>query len=174
MFKHILFISTFLNRLLFLISKHPLGIGLILIFQTILISLLSRIRAINFWFSYILFLIFVGGLLILFIYVISLASNEIFNFSLKIFINKISLFFIFIFLLYFIDFYLLNFFNKNLESFKLEDSKILTLESRELINKIYNFPRNIITIILIIYLFLCLIAICKIINIFEGPLRPKF
>lgn len=174
MFKHLLLGITFLNSVLFLISKHPLGIGLILIFQTLLISLLSGINAFNFWFSYILFLIFVGGLLILFIYVISLASNEIFNFSLKIFLNKTILFILFIFFIYFLDLFLINFFNKNLEIIKLENLKILTLESREILNKIYNFPRRIITIILIIYLFLCLIAICKIINIFEGPLRPKF
>lgn len=174
MFKHLLLISSFLNRLLFLISKHPLGIGLILIFQTLLIRLLSGINTLNFWFSYVLFLIFVGGLLILFIYVISLASNEIFNFSLKIFLNKIILLILFIFCIYFFDLYLINFFNKNLELAKFENLKILNLESAEILNKIYNFPRRIITIMLIIYLFLCLIAICKIINIFEGPLRPKF
>lgn len=174
MVKHFILILTFLNRLLFLISKHPLGIGLILIFQTLLIRLLAGANTLNFWFSYILFLIFVGGLLILFIYVISLASNEIFNFSLKIFLNKLILLILFIFCTYFFDLYLINFLNKNLESIKFENLKILTLESREILNKIYNFPRRIITIILIIYLFLCLIAICKIINIFEGPLRPKF
>ena len=174
MFKYLLLFLIFLNRVLFLITKHPLGIGLILIFQTLLIRLFSRIRALNFWFSYILFLIFVGGLLILFIYVISLASNEIFNFSLKIFINKIFIFSSSITIIFLLDFYLINFFNKNIEVLKLENTKITNFESAELINSIYNFPGNIITIILIIYLFLCLIGICKIINIFEGPLRPKF
>lgn len=174
MIKHLIIITTFLNRVLFIISKHPLGIGLILIFQTLLISIISRINSLNFWFSYILFLIFVGGLLILFIYVISLASNEIFNFSLRIFFNKIILFFIIIIFILFLDYILLNFLRKNSEVIKIENIKFLNLETRELLNKIYNFPRRIITIILIIYLFLCLIAICKIINIFEGPLRPKF
>jgi len=174
MSKHFLIITIFLNRILFIISKHPLGMGLILIFQTLLISLVARINRFNFWFSYILFLIFVGGLLILFIYVISLASNEMFNFSLKILLNKWIFFLVFIFIIYFLDFSLINFFNKNSDIFKIENLKILNIETNELINKIYNFPRRIITIILIIYLFLCLIAICKIINIFEGPLRPKF
>lgn len=169
-----LLIITLLNRLLFLISKHPLRIGLILIFQTLLIRIVSRINALNFWFSYILFLIFVGGLLILFIYVISLASNEIFNFSLKIFLNKIRLLLIIFIILSFLDFYFTNFLNNSIETLKFYNFRILEIEIKELINKIYNFPRRIITILLIIYLFLCLIAICKIINIFEGPLRPKF
>jgi len=174
MLKQILFLITLLNSFLFLVSKHPLTIGLILIFQTLLIRLTSRINSINFWFSYILFLIFIGGLLILFIYVISLASNEIFNFSLKVFLNILIFLFILIFLSFFIDFYFSNFFNNSIEILKLYKFNLLDLEIRELINKIYNFPRRIITILLIVYLFLCLIAICKIINIFEGPLRPKF
>ena len=37
--------------------------------------------------------------------------------------------------------------------------------------KLYNFPTNIITIILALYLFLTLIVVVKITNIFEGPLR---
>jgi NADH-ubiquinone oxidoreductase chain 6 len=41
-----------------------------------------------------------------------------------------------------------------------------------LLIKIYNFPINIITILLVNYLFLTLIATVKITNIFKGPLRP--
>lgn len=41
------------------------------------------------------------------------------------------------------------------------------------LNKLYIFPINLITILLIIYLFFTLIAVVKITNIFEGPLRPK-
>lgn len=54
----------------------------------------------------------------------------------------------------------------NLNSFINEDSISL--------NKLYNFPTNILTILLINYLFLTLIAVVKITNIFEGPLRPKY
>lgn len=38
--------------------------------------------------------------------------------------------------------------------------------------KLYNYPTNFITILLINYLLLTLIAIVKITNIFFGPLRP--
>lgn len=55
---------------------------------------------------------------------------------------------------------------KTINSFLLENS--LTL------NKLYNFPINLITIIIIAYLFLTLITVVKITNIFEGPLRPNF
>lgn len=53
----------------------------------------------------------------------------------------------------------------NIKSFITENSFIL--------NKLYSFPINLITILLIIYLFFTLIAVVKITNIFEGPLRPK-
>lgn len=39
------------------------------------------------------------------------------------------------------------------------------------LNKLYNFPINFITILLINYLFLTLIVIVKITNINKGPLR---
>lgn len=115
-----------------------------------------------------------GGILVLFIYVTSLASNEIFSFSIKIFcINFIIIFFI-ISLLIFIDKTILTSYITNLE---IDSITLITSYLNEnvlILNKLYNFPINLITIILIIYLFLTLIAIVKITNIFEGPLRPKF
>lgn len=154
--------------------KHPLAIGLILLFQTFFICLLSGFITKTFWFSYVLFLIFLGGILVLFIYVTSLASNEIFNFSIKLLIIRATIFSSIFLLFIFIDKniiinYLINYENESIiltKSFLIENSIIL--------NKLYNFPINIITIILIIYLFLTLIAVVKITNVFEGPLRPRF
>lgn len=128
----------------------------------------------TFWFSYILFLIFLGGLLVLFIYVTSLASNEIFNFS-----NKITFLYLFMitasifFVTFFIDkaFFINNFINLDRE--RITIIKTFIKENSLILNKLYNFPINLITILLIIYLFLTLIAVVKITNIFEGPLRPK-
>jgi len=50
-----------------------------LILQTLLVALISGLIIDRFWFSYILVLIFLGGILILFIYVAALASNEQIN-----------------------------------------------------------------------------------------------
>lgn len=153
--------------------KHPLAIGLILLIQTFLICLIIGLIIKSFWFSYILFLIFLGGLLVLFIYVTSLASNEIFSFSRKIIFN-ITFFYI-IFIIFFIinDKLILINYLKNFEISKINNKASFFLENRLILNKLYNFPTNIISIILIIYLFFTLIAIVKITNIFEGPLRPK-
>jgi NADH-ubiquinone oxidoreductase chain 6 len=51
--------------------------------------------------------------------------------------------------------------------------KLLIEKNKIILNKIYNFPINIITIILVFYLFLTLITSVKITNIFKGPLRTK-
>jgi NADH-ubiquinone oxidoreductase chain 6 len=62
----------------------------------------------------------------------------------------------------------------NYETDNLINIKRYLIENSLILNKLYNFPINLITIILIIYLFLTLIVVVKITNIFEGPLRPRF
>jgi hypothetical protein len=51
--------------------------------------------------------------------------------------------------------------------------KSFIIENSLNLNKLYIFPINLTTILLIMYLFFTLIAVVKITNIFEGPLRPK-
>lgn len=173
-FYSLIYLLNFLCSVSFLLANHPLAIGLSLLIQTILIVLLTGILIKTFWFSYILFLIFLGGILVLFIYVISIASNEIFSFSIKIsgFFLIIIINSTIIFLL--LDKSIINNYLKNHEISPLINQAIYILENNLILNKLYNFPANLITTILIIYLFLTLIAAVKITNNYEGPLRPKF
>lgn len=48
---------------------------------------------------------------------------------------------------------------------------MLLKENSLRLNKLYNYPTNIITILLINYLLITLIAIVKITKLFYGPLR---
>lgn len=159
---------------MFTLIKHPLSIGLTLLLQTLLICTIRGIIAKTFWFSYVLFLIFLGGMLVLFIYVTSLASNEIFNFSLKLLILNLTILILSRATLLIIDQAPLLNYIKNYELTPINLSTYFLEENSVILNKLYNFPINLITIILMIYLFLTLIAIVKITNIFEGPLRPNF
>jgi NADH-ubiquinone oxidoreductase chain 6 len=157
-----------------LLITHPLAIGIILMFQTLTICLLTSFFAQTYWFSYVLFLIFLGGILVLFIYVTSLASNEIFSFSIRIFIFSTIIISLFLLLSFFLDkIIIINYF-KNLELININFIKSFIDENNLILNKLYNFPINFITVMLIIYLFLTLIAAVKITNVFEGPLRPSF
>uniref|UniRef100_A0AB39A6R1 NADH-ubiquinone oxidoreductase chain 6 n=1 Tax=Harnischia angularis TaxID=3231395 RepID=A0AB39A6R1_9DIPT len=176
MMQNLMFILLIISAFSFSMMNHPLSMGIMLMTQTLLIALFTGTLTKSFWFSYSLFLIFLGGMLILFMYMTSIASNEMFKFSVNLkmmslisFIILSALLFIFIF-----DFKML-FFNKifNIDNSNLIEMKNLFMENNLTLNKLYNFPMNIITILLINYLFLTLIATVKITNIFEGPLRPK-
>nr|UOU85315.1 NADH dehydrogenase subunit 6 [Mycomya fimbriata] len=159
--------------MLFTQMKHPMSMGMLLLIQTFLISLLVGLMHKTFWFSYILFLIFLGGMLVMFIYVTSLSSNEMFSISNKL----ISIFIILtitILLSYiFLDLtYMLNI--NNYEMTKFNNLNNYMNENLNNLNKLYNFPTNLITFFMINYLFLTLIIAVKITDFFYGPLRPSF
>lgn len=127
----------------------------------------------SFWFSYILFLVIIGGMLILFIYISSLASNEKLNFSTQPIIKFFIIFNLTIFCIVFIDkFYNMNIFinediNNNIFNYLINENYLS-------LSKIYNQPNNFLIILLIIYLLLTLVIVVKITNLFNGPLRPKY
>lgn len=110
-------------------------------------------------------------MLVLFIYVISLASNEIFNLSKKLIYIRLIIFILIIVINIILDKSIINTFNNNNEIIILNNLKSYLRENSLFLNKLYNYPTNIITIILINYLLLTLIIIVKITNIFYGPLR---
>nr|UPX88626.1 NADH dehydrogenase subunit 6 [Ptychoptera scutellaris] len=172
MIQIILYSLSMIMSVIFMQMKHPLAMGMMLLIQTFLISMTMGIISKTFWFSYILFLIFLGGMLVLFIYVTSLASNEMFSFSFKSYF--ISIFIIMGTLLFsiMVDPMFLKSLIMNNEMSTILTSQSFIQENTLNLNKLYNFPTNIITIMMMNYLFLTLIAVVKITNVFYGPLRP--
>nr|QIA46730.1 NADH dehydrogenase subunit 6 [Dermestes maculatus] len=162
----IMILMTFLSFML-IITKHPMSMGGVLLFQTILITINSGFFFHSFWYSYIIFLVMIGGMLILFIYMTSVASNEKFKFSLKsILLMPISMLMIFSLKeMFTYSFFwnkseMLNFFNQN--------NQILSM------SKFFNEPFMMIMMMMMIYLLITLIAVVKITNINYGALRQKF
>nr|ASY97986.1 NADH dehydrogenase subunit 6 [Taumantis sigiana] len=153
--------------IIFMFLNHPLSMGLILFLQAIILCLMSGSISLTFWFSYILLLIYLGGMLVLFMYITSLASNEMFFYSKKIFIMLMILPFTYIFMYYVIDLK----FSINLYEMLENNMIIYKLMPNNFLLKMYNQPINMITILIASYLFLTLIAVVKIINIYKGPLR---
>nr|YP_010952512.1 NADH dehydrogenase subunit 6 [Neogurelca himachala]WMQ52767.1 NADH dehydrogenase subunit 6 [Neogurelca himachala] len=151
---------------------HPLSMGLMILFQTLLMCMLSGMMIKTYWFSYILFLTFLGGLLVLFIYVSSIASNEMFYFSMNMKIFYLILFFIMIFI-QFLFFKNLNWMNLfiNSEMNNFDNFLFFNNDNKINLNKLYNNYSSMLMMLLIIYLFITLIAVVKITNIFYGPLR---
>nr|WGO57480.1 NADH dehydrogenase subunit 6 [Perisphaerus sp. 3 ZQW-2023b] len=161
--KMMLINISMMLSIIFTQMNYPLALGLILLIQTIMISTITGFMAQSFWFSYTLFLIFLGGMLILFIYVTSLIANEIISLSTKTILMN-SIIFMMISLL-------INSPSLNMNN---HESMIFFNTNNELplfLVKIYNQPSGLITIMLAMYLFITLIAVVKITSISKGPLR---
>nr|YP_010865965.1 NADH dehydrogenase subunit 6 [Dicerapanorpa magna]WGT92198.1 NADH dehydrogenase subunit 6 [Dicerapanorpa magna]WGT92210.1 NADH dehydrogenase subunit 6 [Dicerapanorpa magna]WGT92224.1 NADH dehydrogenase subunit 6 [Dicerapanorpa magna]WGT92237.1 NADH dehydrogenase subunit 6 [Dicerapanorpa magna] len=174
MFQFLFLMLNMIISFIFTQMKHPLAMGLILLIQTLLICLMTGLITKTFWFSYILFLVFLGGMLILFIYMTSLASNEMFTFSsnLMLFIMLMISMSTIILLILDQNIWIFNFMNLDMSTFT--NMSFLNMNENSLnLTKLYNLPTSFITIMLINYLFLTLIVIVKITNIFYGPLRQK-
>nr|QRW36277.1 NADH dehydrogenase subunit 6 [Deronectes moestus] len=174
MFLMMLMLNMSLS-MIFLFLNHPMSMGLILMIQTICITFMTGFMSYSMWFSYILFLIMVGGMLILFMYMTSLASNEKFKFSSKILYLMITMIFIITIMMMFMDFSMINSMFKTSNSIELINKMInLKNENSYSMNSMYNKPNFIITILMINYLLLTLIAMVKITKFNYGPLRQKF
>nr|WBR65740.1 NADH dehydrogenase subunit 6 [Layahima yangi] len=169
------FLLTSMNMIMslnFIQIKHPLAMGLTLLIQTIIISLTSGLFTYSFWFAYILFLIMLGGMLVLFIYVTSLASNELFSFSMKsLFISMIMLSLLTITLMFTDNLMLMT---NSLEMIKMYPESNMFTENELNLIKLYNNPTMNITIMMINYLLLTLVVVVKITNINYGPLRQSY
>nr|QOL00553.1 NADH dehydrogenase subunit 6 [Ceracris nigricornis nigricornis] len=164
-------IMTFSNMLNFNFIKlnHPMSMMMFIIMQTFLIGIMTGTMMESFWLSYILFLTFLGGMLVLFIYITSIASNEMFKIK-SISIIIIIYMMIIINIIMNIDKMMSTEMIKNTEIMNLNYSINFKEMSTSLV-KLYNHPTVIITIMMMIYLFITLLAVVKITNINQGPMR---
>nr|WRO45023.1 NADH dehydrogenase subunit 6 [Cantharis brunneipennis] len=164
----ILFMMIVLLSISPLFLNHPLSLGLNLLLQTILIAAITGIMSLNFWISYLLFLVMVGGMLILFMYMTSIASNEKFFFSKNLMITAIILVSVMTSYILFIS--LTNFYpTKNLDSIEFLNFSIYEISP----NKYFINNSKFVLSMLIVYLFITLIAIVNISSNNFGPLRQK-
>nr|QNG56207.1 NADH dehydrogenase subunit 6 [Pediacus taiwanensis] len=166
MFQNLILLLMILS-FLFLFMNHPIAMGSILLIQTFLITLITGIMTFNFWYSYIIFLVMIGGMLILFMYITSIASNEKFLFSTKLLmISSLMLLFLFPMKK---DFMKSNYlmFNEMFNNMKMNFNMNIFM------NKFMFYPHMMLYLMVIIYLFITLIATVKIINIKYGPLRQS-
>nr|UFK32158.1 NADH dehydrogenase subunit 6 [Michalowskiya breviprocessa] len=153
MMKFMIVISSVISML-----KSPMSMGMMLLLQTMMMIMLMNLIMVSSWFTMITFLMMIGGLLILFTYMSSIASNEKFKL-------KINLTMIMIILLMLTDEMMINWqINENQELMEL-DSKDYSL------TKLYNKKSMIMTIMLVMYLLLTMISVSKIVKHHEGPLR---
>nr|YP_010868540.1 NADH dehydrogenase subunit 6 [Alpheus brevicristatus]WGU20735.1 NADH dehydrogenase subunit 6 [Alpheus brevicristatus] len=165
-------LSSFLlasTSFLFTRLRHPLAMGLTLILQTALICLSTSSSSNFVWMSYILFLIFMGATLVLFIYVASLASNEMFSLSFPLTFITLSPLALATLPIMLKD-ELIHPLKPNNEMSSLISSEMI-FDPTFSLGMIYNPSCSSLTSFMILYLLLTLIVIVKLSSSSAGPLR---
>nr|AEH05041.1 NADH dehydrogenase subunit 6 [Plutella xylostella] len=172
-----IFISLTMMTISFMMypMNHPMSMGMMILIQSMLTCLISGMMINSYWFSYILFLTFLGGLLVLFIYMSSIASNEIFKISnnyLIIFtLMMMTNILISIYFMYNLNW--MNFSsNKEMNNF-FSIFSFFNNEEKNNLSKLYNNQTFLLMLMMIIYLLITLLAVVKITTIFYGPIRSS-
>nr|YP_009350270.1 NADH dehydrogenase subunit 6 [Apilitermes longiceps]AQP26720.1 NADH dehydrogenase subunit 6 [Apilitermes longiceps] len=149
-----------LTSIMFTQMKHPMAMGMMLLMQTTMVCLISGTMYKSFWFSYILFMIMIGGMLVLFMYMTSLASNEMFSPS-----NKMMMLLPALPILMYIMETTIN--NKEMNTHETMEENETTITTTVM----YNQMMGTMTTLLVLYMLMTLIVVVNIINVSKGPLR---
>nr|YP_008994360.1 NADH dehydrogenase subunit 6 [Cistopus taiwanicus]AGS15333.1 NADH dehydrogenase subunit 6 [Cistopus taiwanicus] len=146
-----------------IILVQPLSLGFMIMMISIFMSVLVSFFVYS-WYGYMLFLVYVGGLLVMFMYIISLVPN-------LIFFSKGMVMYM---LIGFVSFFLMNMFtmyiymDMSLMMVKIMEIKFVSLGMSSLLMSKFNFFCY---VFLGVLLLLILISVVKICYYCEGPLR---
>nr|YP_009503283.1 NADH dehydrogenase subunit 6 [Bathytoma punicea]AXA45203.1 NADH dehydrogenase subunit 6 [Bathytoma punicea] len=159
----IIFSMTFSSLLVLPLMSQPLSLGLVIMVSTLLMCTISAM-VLSQWYGYILFLIYVGGLLVMFAYVAALSPNVLFGHGTPLlFFTTMTILLILFFYLYpFIDLSSLG----NLDTF--EKLKFLKNYGVELVSP----QMTSILIGLALILLINLIVVVKVCYYRHASLRP--
>nr|QWX95341.1 NADH-ubiquinone oxidoreductase chain 6 [Merocoris curtatus] len=157
----LLFLSLMALSLIFMWLNHPISMGITIIAQTLIVAMITGLSLGSFWFSYIIMITMLSGMLVLFIYMASVASNEKFFTSIKLIISTTMILTLGIFMQY------------SSENYDNEFLNIMTTMSTESLslNSLFNCKFKMITMMMVMYLFFTMVTVSHIVNISEGPLR---
>nr|YP_010311850.1 NADH dehydrogenase subunit 6 [Leptocorisa costalis]UNA68834.1 NADH dehydrogenase subunit 6 [Leptocorisa costalis] len=145
--------------IMFMMLKHPLSMGITIIVQTMIISAIVGLMMGSFWFSYIIMITMLSGMLVLFIYMASVASNEKLVPSMKM--TAMMIMMIMASIAY----------SNNMENNDKEMIMMMTTPENISLNNLFNMKHKFATMMLVAYLFFTMITVSFIVNISEGPLR---
>uniref|UniRef100_A0AAU8G8E9 NADH dehydrogenase subunit 6 n=1 Tax=Colposcenia ignota TaxID=3230277 RepID=A0AAU8G8E9_9HEMI len=159
MLKIMLFFML-INSWLFSLFTYPIPLGFMIMCQTLFTCIFIRAMTSSSWLTMTMFLIMVGGLMIIFLYMTSISSNNMMKE-----IKKTKIFFIII-LWYPISMMFINF--NTLESLSLIDSF-----NKEFL-KMFSSTNYQSSMFLFVYLLVALVSFIKIMNLTKGPMRKKY
>nr|YP_010535243.1 NADH dehydrogenase subunit 6 [Megacopta caliginosa]UYA97678.1 NADH dehydrogenase subunit 6 [Megacopta caliginosa]UYA97691.1 NADH dehydrogenase subunit 6 [Megacopta caliginosa] len=143
--------------MLMMFMKHPLSMGFLLILQTLIVAMITGMLMKSFLLSYIIMIIMLSGALVLFIYMASVASNEKFQTSMKMFMMLMLTM-------------LISYTMTSQISWMSSYSELMETKS---LSKLFNNTSMYMTIMMMLYLLFTMIVASNIASIHEGPLRMK-
>nr|YP_010184518.1 NADH dehydrogenase subunit 6 [Thysanoteuthis rhombus]QVH33950.1 NADH dehydrogenase subunit 6 [Thysanoteuthis rhombus] len=141
----------------------PLSLGFMLMMVTLCVSGLVGMITFS-WYGYLLFLVYIGGLLVMFMYVISLIPNLIFLSS-KVFMYFFIIFFGFMMMNFFVTKEVVSVDMKDLSLF---DYSTMSMGGGSMIMMYDNFMCYLLLGVILLFV---LISVVKICYYCEGPLR---
>nr|ATG83198.1 NADH dehydrogenase subunit 6 [Olidiana sp. 15062716] len=141
------------------LMMNPMQMSLMLLIQTMLTTMFINMILPSSWFGLITFIMMIGGLLILFNYMSSIASNE----KVKL---KINMTFTFMVMLMPLD-------EMFLSQVNFMEKSMISIETMSL-SKMFNTKTLYISMFMILYLLLAMIMVSKMIKTYKGPLRSKY
>nr|QIK50400.1 NADH dehydrogenase subunit 6 [Chorosoma macilentum] len=145
---------------IFMWLNHPISMGITIIIQTLIISSITGLMLGSFWFSYILVITMLSGMIVLFIYMASIASNEKFLPSMKLMLFSFIMMILGLLLQY----------NNKFDDNQMMNMSSLPTEYISLMT-MFNMKHKNITLMMVTFLFMTMITVSLIVNISEGPLR---
>nr|AYP72682.1 NADH dehydrogenase subunit 6 [Cassida sp. EMHAU-15090501] len=152
--------------MMFMIFKHPVSMMIMIMMQTMLVCMMCGLLSNLWWFSYLLFMVMIGGLLVLFMYMTNVASNEKFN-------TKKMNYFFYLMIICMIFFTIME---NDLTPLMNTSSwfNFSKINMKYIIMKYYNYPSNNILFMMMIYLLITMIMSVKITDLSKGALRQKY
>nr|YP_010282217.1 NADH dehydrogenase subunit 6 [Drupella rugosa]UHM24781.1 NADH dehydrogenase subunit 6 [Drupella rugosa] len=159
----VLFSMTISSLFLLPLMSQPLSLGMMIMLSTLMMCITSAIT-VSSWYAYILFLIYVGGLLVMFAYVAALSPNILFGSGspLIFFMVMLLFFLVFFYSNMFIDLSSLTFHNE------LSKFKFLKMYGSEIVS-----PQMMSILIgLAVILLINLVVVVKICYYTHASLRP--
>nr|YP_010827544.1 NADH dehydrogenase subunit 6 [Sinocentrus brevicornis]WFD60963.1 NADH dehydrogenase subunit 6 [Sinocentrus brevicornis] len=139
--------------------KTPMSMGMMLLMQTLLSISLMNTMNISSWIPMITFLTMIGGLLIIFMYMSSITSNEKFKMNTKMLLPLILMAIT-------MEEMMNEFQNQEMQYMNMISDKMMSM------TKMYN-KSMMMTLMVILYMLLTMLIVNKIVKMFEGPLRSN-
>nr|YP_008757725.1 NADH dehydrogenase subunit 6 [Cavariella salicicola]AGF93742.1 NADH dehydrogenase subunit 6 [Cavariella salicicola] len=162
MLKFIL-ITNLIMAIMLTMMKSPLSSNLIILIQTMTLTMMINLINKTAWISFMIFILYIGGLMIIFLYISSIAFNELnINKNYKNMIFKLSL--IILMMMYM----KMSF---NMENLNYENKFIF--EDNFYFLNMFMMPNNLMIYMIMMILFFMLILIIWLLKINKGPIRQK-